>query len=121
MLEGIHHIVLFCKNTESSKEWYEKVGFTYMNGYEDMHWFKIGSTQIMLHPAETTNPGYTAIHVGVHDVQEMFQHVVNQGLEPIDHQQHGEKISAPVERPWGDVEFELVDPEGHQWAFTQIK
>ncbi|MFD1739561.1 VOC family protein [Bacillus salitolerans] len=121
MLESIHHIVLFCKETELSKEWYEKVGFTYVNGFDGMHWFKLGGTYIMLHPSDTTNPGMTAIHAGVHNVEEMFQHVVSQGLEPLDHQQDSKRIDAPVERPWGDVEFELVDPDGHQWAFTQIK
>jgi catechol 2,3-dioxygenase-like lactoylglutathione lyase family enzyme len=119
LFQGFHHIVLFCKDTNLSKNWYEKVGFEYVRGYEGMHWFQLGGIEIMLHPIEVSNPGMTNLHVAVHDVFQVFQHVIEQGLEPLDHQQPGGKITGPVRRPWGDVEFELVDPDGHLWAFTE--
>lgn len=48
-------------------------------------------------------------------------HVRDAGFEPIDHQQPGTILQGPVTRPWGDLEFELKDPDGHRWAFTQVK
>jgi catechol 2,3-dioxygenase-like lactoylglutathione lyase family enzyme len=119
MFEGIKHIVIFCKNTQKSKEWYHKLGFTYQRGYEGMHWFAINNMELMLHPVEDANPGYTTVHLKVKDVAELFNYVITQGLEPLDHQQSGTKISKPVKRQWGDIEFELIDPDGHKWAFTQ--
>lgn len=121
MFEGINHIVIFCKDTSVSKHWYERLGFDYLNGYEGMHWFMFNGQKLMIHPVEEANPGLTTIHIGVKDVNNVFDHCFSQGLEPIDHQQPGEKINSPVRRPWGAIEFELIDPDGHKWAFTQIQ
>lgn len=119
MIKGLHHIVIFCKDTTISKEWYEKAGFTYKEGYEGMHWFMFGATELMLHPIGEANPGHTEIHLAVESAQDAFDHIVSQGMEPTDHQQGGAKIDGPVTRPWGAVEFELTDPDGHRWAFTE--
>lgn len=119
VFEGINHIVLFCKDTNASKDWYEKLGFEYIQGYEGMFWFAFNGMKVMLHPIEISNPGYTTIHVGVNDVHKVFDHVTKIELNPFDHQQPGVILTEPVKRPWGAIEFELVDPDGHKWAFTQ--
>lgn len=121
MIIGFHHIVLFCKDTEKSRAWYERVGFTYKRGYHGMHWFALGDGEIMLHPgsAETDGNGPT-IHVSVTALDDMFERVREAGLRPLDHQQPGVLLEAPVERPWGDREFELQDPDGQWWAFTGV-
>ncbi|WP_078381508.1 VOC family protein [Sutcliffiella halmapala] len=121
MIKGLDQIVLFCIDTEKSKEWYEKAGFTYSHGYEGMHWFHFGSGLIMLHPAESVNPADTEVHAAVEDVVQHFNFVKANGLTPIDHQSGGSPITEPLTRPWGDVEFELDDVDGHRWAFTQRK
>ncbi|WP_339149558.1 MULTISPECIES: VOC family protein [unclassified Sutcliffiella] len=118
MIKGLDHIVLFCKDTESSKEWYKSAGFQYSHGYEGMHWFHIGSGLVMLHPADVTNPGITEVHAAVQDVKELFGYVQENGLTPIDHQNGNEVLTEPVTRPWGDIQFELEDLDGHRWAFT---
>lgn len=120
MFEGINHLVLFCQNTDTSKVWYEKLGFDYIHGYDGMYWFAFNGIKIMLHPTEDSNPGFTTIHVSVKDVYKVIEHVNKIGLEPFDHQQPGIKLTEPVKRPWGAIEFELIDPDGHKWAFTQI-
>ncbi|NMH73662.1 VOC family protein [Bacillus sp. RO2] len=119
MIKGLDHIVLFCKDTESSKEWYTKAGFQYSHGYEGMHWFHLGSGLVMLHPADETNPGITEVHAAVQNVNELFLFVQENGLTPIDHQNGNKGLTEPVTRPWGDIQFELADPDGHRWAFTQ--
>jgi catechol 2,3-dioxygenase-like lactoylglutathione lyase family enzyme len=119
MIKGLDHVVLFCSDTEKSKEWYEKAGFQHSHGYEGMHWFHLGAGLIMLHPAEDTNPGITEVHAAVEDVHGLFLHVKENGLTPVDHQNDCRPLSTPVTRPWGDVQFELVDLDGHRWAFTQ--
>ena len=123
MIQGFHHVVLFCQDTDASKSWYERAGFSYLRGYHGMHWFSLGSGEIMLHPTNqpsihTRAEEITTLHVGVPDVQRSFDAVKANGLEPF-HHDGPNPLVAPLERPWGDVEFELCDPDGHLWAFTQ--
>lgn len=121
MLRGVHHLVLFCRDTEVSRAWYEAVGFEYARGYHGMHWFRLGDSEVMLHPAERSSggPDTVALHAAVDDVDALFASVVAHGLEPWDHQGDSAPLTGPVTRPWGDREFELTDPDGHRWAFTQ--
>lgn len=121
MISGFHHAVLFYRDTEAARKWYEAVGFQYARGYHGMHWFSLGPSEIMLHPADESSGGSgLRIHVATPDVQALFERVVQAGLQPFDHQQAGQKLSGPVVRPWGAKEFELEDTEGHLWAFTQV-
>lgn len=120
LITGLHHVVLFCRDTEASRGWYERAGFTYLRGYEGMHWFALGDAEVMLHPGgQGTSPGAPVLHAAVSDVRAAFDHVREQGLSPVDHQASGEPLAGPVTRPWGDEEFELQDPDGQWWAFTQ--
>ncbi len=120
MITGFHHVVLFCTDTEGSREWYERAGFEYSRGYGGMYWFSAGPHEIMLHPSESGPVGNTPhIHVATNDVDEMFRLVTRNGLVPIDHQQPDVRIEEPVTRPWGDREFELEDPDGYRIVLTQ--
>ena len=120
MVNGVTSLVLFCKDADAARGWYESMGFTYQRGYDGMHWFAAGSTEVMLHPADKTSGGSgLCMHVGVPDAAAAFQMAIAAGHAPYDHQQPGVALTGPVTRPWGAVEFELDDPEGHRWAFTQ--
>lgn len=120
MITGVGTIVLFCRDTEISRRWYEKAGFAYTHGYEGMHWFSVGDSELMLHPDDEAGvgPSVPTIHFVVSDVDAAFKRVVDAGLEPFDHQQPGVELEGPVPRPWGVREFELIDPDGHRLAFT---
>lgn len=119
-ISGLHHLVLFCADTERSRRFYEALGFTYLRGYEGMHWFAVGDAELMLHPAEPgEKAGVPVIHFAAPDVDALFATAVAVGLQPFDHQNPGTPMQASVVRPWGDREFELADPDGHMLAFTQ--
>ena len=120
MITQFHHVVLFCTDTEASRAWYERAGFEYLRGYDGMHWFALGDAEIMLHPGGSAKGvGRPVIHVAVNDAQAALDNARQNGLDPLDHQADGVSLSAPVVRPWGDKEFELQDPDGHWWAFTE--
>lgn len=120
MITGLHHVVLFCNDTEESRLWYERAGFGYLRGYESMHWFRLGEAEIMLHPGgKGTPPGAPVLHAAVTDVGKVFDRAREQGLTPVDHEAPDEPLTGPVVRPWGDEEFELRDPDGQWWAFTE--
>lgn len=122
MISGIHHLVLFCADTEHSRGFYDSLGFEYLRGYQGMHWFKVGTAELMLHPAEEgERRGVPVIHFATPDVKALFERAVAAGTEPFDHQQPGVRLIGPVTHPWGDVEFELLDPDGHVLAFTQAR
>lgn len=120
MIAGFHHIVLFCADTEASRDWFERVGFVYKRGYSGMHWFALGDGEIMLHPgggSEDVNA--STVHVAVTALDKLFDRVKGAGFEPFNHQNPGSRLEAPVLRPWGDREFELEDPDGRVWAFNE--
>jgi len=119
MVLGLHHLVLFYRDTEVARDWLWRAGFSYLRGHERMHWFQLGEAEIMVHPADRSSGGGPVIHVTVANAKVHFDNVRAQGLEPQDHQRPGVLLDGPVTRPWGAVEFELQDPEGHWWAFTQ--
>lgn len=119
MMKGLHRIVLFCKDTEASKEWYTRAGFTYKHGHEGMHWFSLGDGELMLHPGEPGDGDGPSIHMRVDDLDGLFSQMKQAGLEPMDHQSPGVALEAPVVRPWGERVFELDDPDGHRWSFTE--
>ncbi len=117
---GLHHLVLYCRDAEAARWWYEKVGFEHLRTDNDEHWFRLGTAEILLHPARrSSGPGGPAVHVAVSDVDALFRLVLDRGLVPVDHEEGDRPMEAPVTRPWGDREFELQDPEGHRWIFTQ--
>ncbi|MCW5875156.1 MAG: VOC family protein [Anaerolineales bacterium] len=119
-ISRLHHLVLFCADTERSRVFYEALGFTYLRGYEGMHWFALGDAELMLHPAEPgEKAGAPVIHFATPDVDALFARAVAAGLQPLDHQNPGDLMQAPVVRPWGDREFELADPDGQWLAFTE--
>jgi uncharacterized glyoxalase superfamily protein PhnB len=114
--------VLFLRDTEAAKAWYEAMGFRHLRGYEGMHWFALGEGEVMLHPADRSSGGGASgmsLHAGVDDVDAVFRRAAAAGFRPFDHQQPGVVLDSPVARPWGSREFEVLDPEGHRWAFTQ--
>lgn len=120
VLKGFHHVVLFCKDTAASRDWYARVGFEYLRGYHGMHWFRLGPSEIMLHPADSPSGGPgPVLHAAVANVDELFRRVVEAGFTPVDHQQGGRPIAASITHAGGAREFELRDPDGHNWAFTQ--
>jgi catechol 2,3-dioxygenase-like lactoylglutathione lyase family enzyme len=118
---GLHHVVLYCADTERSRSWYQSLGFEYLRGYHGMHWFKLGSAEIMLHPDSVGGHGARiALYAAVADVDVLCAHALAIGLTPLDHQGDGSPLRTPVRRSWGHREFELVDPYGYTWAFTQV-
>ena len=120
MISRFHHLVLFCADTERSRNFYESLGFGYLRGYGGMHWFAVGEAELMLHPADPgAKQGVPVVHFATPDVDRLFARATAAGITPLDHQNPGARIDAPVLRPWGDREFEVVDPDGHLLAFTQ--
>ncbi|TFB23898.1 hypothetical protein E3U55_03540 [Filobacillus milosensis] len=114
----LKNLVLFCKDTDQSKEWYEKAGFNYLRGYEGMYWFEVGGIEIMLHPTnEKGDSGDAQFHVAVDDIMSFINQIKESGLTPIDYHNMN-IISEPTTRKWG-IDFGVIDPDGYMWVFIQ--
>jgi catechol 2,3-dioxygenase-like lactoylglutathione lyase family enzyme len=115
----LHHVVLFCRDTDASAAWYERAGFERLRAYEGMVWFRLGEAELMLHPSDTAPSGEVPeLYVAVADVDVVYAHARQVGLGPV-HHQAPEGIDGPFTTPWGSREFELYDPDGHRWGFVQ--
>ncbi len=55
------------------------------------------------------------MHLLVEDVQAWWNDVQARGLA----QKYGTRISAPELRPWGMIDFTVVDPSGVVWRIAQ--
>lgn len=121
-VESVQALLDAGADTEKSKDWYERVGFTYKRGDRGMHWFALGDGEIMLHPGGGgAHENAADVHVSVVDLDALFERVIDAGLQPLDHQRPGVALDGPVTRPWGYREFELRDPDGQLWAFTEVE
>lgn len=113
-----HHAVLFCRDTEVSRGWYERAGFAWLRGHEGMHWFRLGGGELMLHPSEAGPTGpVPELYVAVDDIDARFAQLRAAGITPVHHQAGG-PIDAPHTTPWGSRELEAYDPDGHRWGFV---
>jgi len=76
--------------------------------------------EVMLHPAERGS-GRSGLffHAGVDDVHAHFLQATESGLFPRITSNRASVFPAPYNAPGATSEFELEDPEGHWWAFTQ--
>lgn len=118
-MNGVLDIVIFCKDTNSSKSWYEKVGFEYLRGHDGMYWFKAGNGELMLHPTDTQSNTDAVFQLVVNEVDPLFESVMEKELTPLDFSNGEKVITEPTVQPWGYKEFCLRDPDGYIWAFVQ--
>ena len=115
-----HHLVVFCRDPAATRAFLVRAGYRHLRGYGGMEWVALGPGEIMLHPASEAPPrGGTIVHAAVPDVDAHFARAVDARLEPVDMQAGGARLEAPVTRPWGDREFDLVGPDGETWSFTE--
>jgi catechol 2,3-dioxygenase-like lactoylglutathione lyase family enzyme len=118
-MNGILDIVIFCKDTNASKTWYEDVGFEFLRGHDGMYWFKIGEGELMLHPDDTKSKSGDGVYqFVVKDLLSLSTQLNEKGFSLIDFST-GATLTDPIVRPWGYKEFGLRDPDNYTWAFIE--
>lgn len=119
-MNGVLDIVLFCKEPDLSKDWYEKIGFEILRGHENMYWFRVGQGELMLHPTDEKHSSTNAVfQFVVKDISSLFKSVVDKELIPLDFSEGEKVLQEPALRAWGYKEFCLRDPDGYIWAFVE--
>ena len=82
-MNGVLDIVIFCKDTNSPKNWYEKVGFEQLRCHDGMHWFKVGNGELMLHPTDTQSNTDAVFQLIVNEVDLLFEKCVGKRIDAI--------------------------------------
>ena len=118
LIQELHQIIVFCRDQTASRDWYERAGFAFLRFEDGAYRFELGRGEIVLEPGTRQAREAQTIRVVVRDVLEHFHTVQIRGLIPFHHDEP-DPLEAPSIRPWGDVEFELRDPDGYIWAFVQ--
>lgn len=100
----------------ASIEFYEKaVGFPLIHSMDDPPTFAIiGDTDVGLGLTKVEHPAvadFACCYLEVELVEELHQRCVDAGAT----------ITSPLTRqPWGNYDFVVADPDGHQIAFGEV-
>lgn len=112
-LNSISGVTYKVKDVAASAQFYEKLGFR-MGKQDESHalcyvnWFWVD----LVADGNPEASKATALYVKVDSIDECYKDVVAQGMKP-----EGE----PEQKPSGNREFELADPDGHTLVFFEKK
>jgi predicted enzyme related to lactoylglutathione lyase len=104
------------KSVPASLEFYDKaVGFTALTTMGEPPTFAIvGPGDVGLGLAQVASPAVADLaccYFNVEGVEELHQRCVDAGA----------RITSPLTRqPWGNYDFVVADPDGHQLAFGEV-
>ncbi|MEL0608884.1 VOC family protein [Vibrio echinoideorum] len=104
------------KDFDSSKRFYQTLGFEIMSEFHDIVYFRHGDYAFLLQdfyePAHCHN---YMMHLLVEDVKSWYQHVQNSNVVA----EFEVTVTEVVEQPWGMLEFCITDPSGVLWRVAE--
>ena len=121
MFVGIDYYVLFHRDIEVGRAFYEALGLRHLHGGAHGHFFGLpGGGMLMLHPSEEGRPqgSNPQLYVTVSDIHAALAKHRAAGIEAFSPNGTGE---LPVTTEWGSVEYCVRDPEGHIWGIAQAR
>jgi catechol 2,3-dioxygenase-like lactoylglutathione lyase family enzyme len=89
------------------------LGLEVVHRIEDIAVIDLGNVHLVLDAqddARTTGSG-AVLHAYVADIDGFHAGLVDRGVRP---------ESEPADRPWGDRDFTLVDPDGYRLTIVQV-
>jgi catechol 2,3-dioxygenase-like lactoylglutathione lyase family enzyme len=114
-VKGIFYVLLYVSDLAVSKRFYrEQLGWNLGTDEEGIAGFSFGSSYLVLHadnrPAhERVYGGGMHIEVQVDDVEAEHTHLEGQAVS----------VSAIRDQPWGERQFDFIDPDGYRWMYGQ--
>ena len=117
MIKRIHSTLFYASNLEKTAKFYEQLGFK-VETEADLVRVKLGDFRLAFIDENQTpiknESGMTPKGLGIYtyveveDVDQYFEFVKSQGVEP---------RSEPKDWPWGKGEFVVRDPDGYKLVF----
>jgi predicted lactoylglutathione lyase len=124
-IKSVSGIACFVKNLNKTAAFYETLGFeikkreeNHITVYSNWFWIDflaIGKDERTKVDKDTVrNPKSTdvLVYLSVDHVDEFHQYLVSKKLKP---------VTKPQDRPWGNREFLLKDPDGHYLVIFKRK
>jgi uncharacterized glyoxalase superfamily protein PhnB len=104
------------KDYAVSKRFYQDMGFAMASDGGGVAFFHHGDSSFLLQDLYVqTHAENFMMHLLVEDVHAWWSDMQARGLA----QKYGTRISEPELRPWGMIDFTLVDPSGVLWRIAQ--
>ena len=117
MIKGIYYVSVFATDLERSKKFYgETLGWTLGTDNGHVAGFTFGAGYLVVH-AET-RPAESRRYAGGMHVEVMVDDVA---AEHARLKKRGVAVTELVDRPWGERNFSLVDPDGYTWSYGQVR
>jgi uncharacterized glyoxalase superfamily protein PhnB len=112
---GIFYVFVYVADFARSKRFYgETLGWTIETNEKVVAGFRFGDAYLVMHdddrPADARRYG-GGMHIGVR--------VDDVNAEHARLTQRGVRVSALVDQPWGERNFQFDDPDGYTWVFGQ--
>lgn len=102
------------KDFETSKNFYQDLGFTVAWSSEGLAYIRHGSTSFLLQAFPDGIDNFM-MHLLVRDVDAWWSHVQDQGIVA----KYGVMIEPVSDKPWGLRDFAISDPGGVLWRIGQ--
>jgi catechol 2,3-dioxygenase-like lactoylglutathione lyase family enzyme len=116
-IKSVSGVTCHVKSLSKTADFYEALGFEikkrdaeHVTAYSNWFWIdfrpigKGGRDDLKMDPAAGKKGVGVLLHVSVEDVDEFCRALRGKGIKP---------ASEPQDRPWGDREFLLRDPDGY--------
>lgn len=110
-IESLSAVTIFTADMARAVRFYQALGFTmrYGGAASEFTSFHAGSGYLNLMHGTPPARLWGRIILYVHDVDAMYRHAVDAGLQP---------MGLPADMPWGERCFHLRDPDGNELSFA---
>lgn len=113
-ITGFNAASIFVEDYRGTVDFYvSKLGFAAEEQSERATMLRAGDFQLLVHmggPAAAPPDLGMHLHLWVNDVDGYYRELVERGVHVPE---------APQDRPWGLRTFQVRDPNGYEWEFTQ--
>ena len=120
MLRKLDSLVLYVTDTHKTADFYQKLGFEIATEEDNFTLAKLGDFE--LHCSDKISIDFPeesdvklkgagiSICIDVENIDEYFKNLKEKGLKP---------FSEPQDKPWGNKEFDIRDPDGYKLVFYE--
>lgn len=112
-IESLSAVTLVTIDMDAAVVFYQALGFVVLYGGREAEFtsFQVGAGFVNLQLAERTQREVWGRAIfWVTDVDALYQRALAAGLEP---------STVPVDAPWGERYFHILDPDGHELSFAR--
>ena len=118
--DRIHSLFLLVSNLANSSQFYQTIlGSSPAHEDDNVAIFSIGDSKIMLHSVTHgikdvllgVCKSWVTFHLEVNGIQQFWNELISRGIDVKE---------IPTRKPYGVIEFGVIDPDGYQIEFVEL-